>query len=136
VPDERSAPFWEATARHELTVARCSACSTLSLPPEPVCAHCGSTDPGFTFVPVSGRGVIRSWTVVRQSFLSGFDEDLPFVLVDVEIEEQADLRLIGRLVDGSDAPLHLDAAVEVAWEDLPADEHGDAVAVPAFRLRP
>ena len=32
---------------------------------------------------MSGRGVVRSWTVVRQSFLPGFD--VPFVLVDVEL---------------------------------------------------
>ena len=35
---------------------------------------------------------------MRQSFLQGFD--VPFVLVDVELVEQADLRLIGRLLDG------------------------------------
>ena len=40
---------------------------------------------------------------MRQSFLPGFDDDLPFVLVDVELEEQADLRMIGRLLDGPDA---------------------------------
>ena len=37
---------------------------------------------------------------MRQSFLPGFD--VPFVLVDVELLVQADLRLIGRLVDGPD----------------------------------
>ena len=40
---------------------------------------------------------------MRQSFLPGFDDDLPFVLVDVELDEQADLRMIGRLLDGPDA---------------------------------
>ncbi len=52
------------------------------------------------FEPVSGRGFVRSWTVVRQSFLPGFEDDLPFVLVDVELEEQPDLRMIGRLPTG------------------------------------
>ena len=40
---------------------------------------------------------------MRQSFLPGFD--VPFVLVDVELPAQEDLRLIGRLVDGPDAAL-------------------------------
>ena len=107
VPDERSAPFWEAAAAHVLTVARCSRCEMFSIPPDIVCSHCHRRDPAFVFEPVSGRGSLRSWTVVRQSFLPGFDDDLPFVLADVELDEQADLRMIGRLLDGPDVALHI-----------------------------
>jgi len=64
-----------------------------------------------------------------QSALSGFAADLPFVLVDVELAEQPELRLIGRLLDGVHAPLRLGAPVTVAFEDLP-----DGMAVPAFVL--
>jgi len=129
VPDESSAPYWAATARHVLTVARCGQCGTLTLPPDIVCAACGSTDPAFEFVPVSGRAEVRSWTVVRQAFLPGFDGDLPFVLVDVELAEQADLRLIGRLLDGVEAELRGGAQVRVAYEDLTTE-----ISVPAFEL--
>jgi uncharacterized OB-fold protein len=94
-----------------------------------VCPHCHRTDPAFAFEPVSGRGSVRSWTTVRQSFLPGFDEDLPFVLVDVELDDQRDLRMIGRLLDGPDAPLHLGDRVTAAFEDL-----APGVAVPAFVL--
>ena len=127
IPDERSAPYWNAASQHILTVAQCSVCSALTHPPGTVCPHCGSTDPGFTFVPVSGRGLVKSWTVVRQSFLPGFD--VPFLLVDVELVEQADLRVIGRLLDGPDAALHVGSAVRVAFEDI-----ASGVAVPAFVL--
>lgn len=123
VPDDTSVAFWEASARHVLTVARCGRCGTLALPPGVVCVECRSTDPEFTFVPVSGRGVVRSWTVVRQAFLPGFE--VPFVLVDVELVEQSDLRMIGRLLDGMDAALKIGAEVGVAFEDLDA---GSAVA--------
>jgi hypothetical protein len=129
VPDEQSRPYWESAARHVLSVAKCSRCGMLSLPPDLVCAHCGSTTPEFAFVPVSGSGTVRSWTVVRQSFLPGFDEDLPFVLVDVELVEQDDLRLIGRLVDGVQAPLTLGDRVEVAFEDIAPE-----ISIPAFAL--
>lgn len=129
VPDEVSAPFWSAAADHVLTVARCARCGKFSMPPGVACPHCHATDPGFAFTPVSGRGVVRSWTVVRQAFLPGFDADLPFVLVDVELAEQAELRLIGRLLDGVDTPLHTDAPVVARFEDL-----APGVAVPAFEL--
>lgn len=129
VPDETSAPFWSAAAEHVLTVARCGRCGQFTMPPDLVCPHCHSTDPRFEFTPVSGRGVVRSWTVVRQAFLPGFDDDLPFVLLDVELVEQAELRFIGRLLDGVDAAVHIGDAVTVGFEDLTA-----GVAVPAFKL--
>jgi uncharacterized protein len=129
VPDDSSAAFWSAAAEHVLTVARCARCHRFAMPPDVVCPHCRSSDPGFRFTPVSGRGTVRSWTVVRQALLPGFDGDLPFVLVDVELVEQADLRLIGRLLDGVDADLHVGDSVVVGFEDL---AHG--VAVPAFEL--
>ncbi|HEX5143681.1 MAG TPA: OB-fold domain-containing protein [Mycobacterium sp.] len=129
VPDSASAPYWAAAAEGVLQLPRCGQCRTFSLPPEAVCAACGTTDPAFEYEPVSGRGVVRSWTVVRQSFLPGFDTDLPFVLVDVELTEQRELRMIGRLLDGPDAELRVGADVCVAFERPTAD-----VAVPAFQL--
>jgi uncharacterized OB-fold protein len=127
VPDEQSAPFWRSASEHVLSIARCSRCLALCHPPDAVCPRCRSTDPAFEFVPLSGRGTVRSWTVARQSFLPGFD--VPFVLVDVELVEQEDLRIIGRLIDGADAPLRVGLAVRVAFEDL-----APGVSVPAFAL--
>jgi uncharacterized OB-fold protein len=127
VPDERSAPFWAAAAGHVLVLARCLRCGALSHPPDIVCPHCGSADPALAFTPVDGDGTVRSWTVMRQSFLPGFD--VPFVLVDVELAAQEDLRLIGRLVDGPDAALEVGAAVSLVFEDV-----APGVSVPAFAL--
>jgi hypothetical protein len=112
-----------------LAIARCSRCRTFTVPPDQTCPHCGSTDPDFAFEPVSGRGTVRSWTIVRQSALPGFAAETPFVLVDVELAEQADLRMIGRLLDGPDAPLHAGDRVTAAFEDV-----APGVRVPAFRL--
>ena len=78
---------------------------------------------------MSGEGTLRSWVILHQSFLPGFDTLLPLVLVDVALDEQSDVRLIGRLLDGPDAPLALGRRVRVAFEDLAPD-----IAVPAFTL--
>jgi uncharacterized OB-fold protein len=129
VPDEASAPFWAAAARGELALARCSVCAAVAHPPEVVCPACRSTEPAWTFEPAAATGVVRSWTVLRQPFLPGFVDDLPIALVDVAIDGTGDVRLIGRLLDGVDAPIALGAAVTVDFERL-----GDDVAVPAFRL--
>ncbi len=130
VRDEQSEGYWKAAADHVLALARCSRCGSFTHPPDVVCPHCRSSQPDFVFSPVDGAGVVRSWTVMRQSFLPGFDGDVPFVLADVELSECPDVRLIGRLVDGVDAPgLRLGAPVRLAFEDV-----GPGVSVPAFAL--
>lgn len=72
---------------------------------------------------------MRSWTVVRQSALPGLADEVPFALVDVELDEQAGLRMIGRLLDGPNSPLRVGDRVRVAFEDVAA-----GVSVPAFTL--
>lgn len=129
VPDPLSAPFWEAAERHVLTVAQCGKCGGVTLPPDLTCPHCNTTEPDFSFVPVEGTGRVRTWTVIRRSFLAGFDN--PFVLVDVELDGHPDLRLVAMLLDGADAPLCMDARVRVEFENL-----APGVSVPAFRLEP
>ena len=94
------------------------------MPPDVVCTACGSTDPRYEFTPVSGNGAVRSWTVVRQSFLPGFE--VPFTLVDIELVEQQGLRVIGRLLGGEPK---LGAFVRVVFEDV-----ADGIAVPAWEL--
>lgn len=124
VPDETSSPYWDAASRHVLTAARCGQCGVFAMPPDVVCTACGSTNPRYEFTPVSGLGVVRAWVVVRQSFLPGFE--VPFVLVDVELAEQPELRLIGRLLDGEPTR---GATVRAAFEDL-----ADGISVPAWEL--
>jgi hypothetical protein len=93
------------------------------------CPHCQTTEPDFAFVPVSGRGRVRTWTVIRRSYLQGFDS--PFVLVDVELEDHPDLRLVARLLDGEQPGLAVGAAVTARFEEL-----APGVCVPAFKLEP
>lgn len=137
VRDETSAPFWDAAARGVLQLARCSRCSQIVHPPDPICPFCHHVDPDYAYEQVSGDGIIRSWTVVRQSFLPGFDDDVPFVLVDVEMNVApvpeaglaSDIRMIGRLLDGVDVEFDIGSPVTVVFERL-----ADDVAVPAFAL--
>lgn len=127
LPDELSAPYWDAAARHEPVLPRCAACGRLDLPPEIVCRRCGSTEPRWEYVPSAGTGTLRSWTIVRKAFLPGFET--PFVLVDVELDDQEDLRVIGCLVGSDSGDLHTGDLVETVFEDV-----GEGRAVPAFRL--
>ena len=126
VPDELTLPYWQAAVRGEPVLPRCATCGRFDLPPDVVCRRCGSTEPSWTWEVVSGTGTLRSWTLVRQSFLSGLDT--PYVLADVELAEQADLRTIARLADADPGVLRVGDPVETTFE--PAGEW----AVPVFRL--
>lgn len=126
VPDETSAPYWAAAAEHVLKLPRCAQCGAFSLPPDLTCPSCHTLEPDYRYEVVSGRGKVRTWTVVRHSFLQGFE--LPFMLVDVQLDDQPGVRMIGQLLDGADTPIGLGDAVEVAFEDL-----APGVSVPAFR---
>ncbi|HZP28982.1 MAG TPA: OB-fold domain-containing protein [Acidimicrobiia bacterium] len=131
VPDERSEGYWSAAARGVLALPRCADCGRFALPPDTVCPECGSTDPRFAAEPVAGGATVRSWTVVHDAFLPGFAGDVPYVLVDVELDAQPGLRMIGRLVEGPGAPLHAGMRVGVAFDEL-----APGVMVPAFALSP
>jgi uncharacterized protein len=129
VPDERSAGFWRAAAGGVLAIQRCDHCGEYAHPPVVVCDACLSATPSFHFEPVSGAGVIRTWTVVRSTFLPAFSAEAPYVIVDVELPEQPNLRVLGRLVDGADAALACGAEVETVFTPV-----GPDIAIPQFRL--
>jgi uncharacterized OB-fold protein len=131
-PDERSAGFWAALAEHRLVMRRCQKCGWLSYPPDVICASCLSPERAFDWQAVSGRGVLRSWTVVHTAFLPGFAPYVPYVVAAVELEEQPGLRLTARLAapPGSGLPgLEYGRPVETEFEDL-----SQGVTVPVFRL--
>jgi uncharacterized OB-fold protein len=130
VPDALSAGYWAAAARHELAIARCPVCSTFSIPPDNVCRTCSNTEQPFEYEVVSGNGNVRSWTIIRMAFLPGFKSDVPYVIVDVELDEQPDLRMLGRLTDGVEAPLRIGARVRVSFDTVV-----DGVSVPSFTLQ-
>lgn len=129
VPDEQSAAFWSAAADHVLVLARCSGCGHFAHPPSIVCVACLDLSSRFEFVPVERGGRVRSWIVMRDSFMPGFE--VPFVLVDVELDVQPELRLIGRLVDGPEVLLRYGDRVTTTFDDL-----AEGVAIPAFALEP
>ncbi len=120
VPDQLSAGFWAAAAEKRLVMQACGTCSSLAYPPGPVCRNCRADPPTWTWQEVSGRGRLKTWTVIRDSFLPGFAPDVPFVVADVELVEQPRLRMIARIHDLATDDVALDLALEVRFGPLEA----------------
>jgi uncharacterized OB-fold protein len=84
--------------------------------------------PDFDWAPVSGDGVLKTWTVVRDAFLPAFADDTPYVIAEIELPEQEGLRLITQLVGIDLAELALGLSLEVTF-----DERAEGISVPQFK---
>jgi uncharacterized OB-fold protein len=124
IPDPDTAGFWEATSQGRLALCRCQSCRTWMHPSLERCRGCGGPT---AFEPVSGRGRVFSFIVVRHPAVPG--HAVPYVVALVELEEQAGLRVTGLLHAEPDA-VSVDAPVQVRL--APVGESG--FRTPEFEL--
>ena len=68
-----------------LTLQRCDACGTWRNPPRRFCAECAS--PASSFELVAGTGTVRSLAVSHRSLDPGWNAEVPFATLVVELEE-------------------------------------------------
>lgn len=124
VPDEDSAPFWEATARRQLVLQRCDACGLLRFYPRALCPGCWSFE--HEWLPVSGLGTIASYTIVRRAPTPAFRDAVPYVVALVDLDEGP--RMLTNIVGTPIEDVRIDMRIQVDWEEL-----GDNMALPVFR---
>jgi hypothetical protein len=80
-------------ARGELLIQRCNACGERIMYPRHRCIACQSDDLGFE--ASTGLGTLHSYTVVRAVPPLGFEDDLPYALAVVKLDEG--VQLLARL---------------------------------------
>jgi uncharacterized OB-fold protein len=123
-PTSVSRPYWEACARHELTVQRCDDCSRYVFVPQPFCRYCLS--PRLSWVPSTGRGTLYSYTIVWRPQTPAFP--VPYVVGIVRLDEGYDM--LSNVVECEPREVRTGMALELAWDDV---EPG--VSLPVFRPR-
>ncbi|HEV7679155.1 MAG TPA: OB-fold domain-containing protein [Candidatus Dormibacteraeota bacterium] len=114
-----TAPFWEATREGVLALQRCTACARFHHPPVPLCPECHAS--GFEYAPVSGRGTVYQYTVMRQARVIGFEDLVPYTCLVVEIAEQPGVFVVGNLVDAGGARARVGMEVELRFEPYGED---------------
>lgn len=126
--DDDSRPYWEGASRHELIVLRCRDCGYYVHYPRGQCLRCGAG----RLLPtrVSGRGVVLSYTVTHHRAAPGFEDQVPFVVTLVELEEQPGLRIVSNLPGCRPDRVQIGMPVEVIFEDV-----APGVTLPQFRPR-
>ncbi len=89
-----AAEFFAGTVRGELRIQRCLACGLHHHYPRIACPHCGSDE--LEWVTASGQGTVYSFTVIRQQGIPPFNEQVPFVVALVDLDEPG-ARLIAQM---------------------------------------
>ena len=134
VPDPDTQTFWDAVEERRLVVPRCTSCRLWIWQPKPVCPRCRTPDPDW--IEVSGDGRVASWTVLHPPVLPVWADQLPFVVLLVELDEG--VRMLGQLVgddgellrtNGEPEGIEINAPVSLRWR---VDEAGQTL--PAWAL--
>jgi len=120
-------PFWTGGLDGELRIAKCGSCGRWSHPAPAVCRECLSTDMRPT--PVSGRGVVATYTVNYQQWSPRVAAD-PYVVALVELDEQTGLRLVTNIVHVAPERVRIGMRVRALFEPV------DDTAVPLFEPYP
>lgn len=124
---ELTAPFWQAAKEGRFVMQRCRVCGGLTWCPRPSCVKCGAED--LAWEPLSGRGTVYSFTVIRQLAGRGaraFEKDIPYVIAWVDLEEGPRFytNIVGCPVD----EVEIGMEVEVLFD--PVSDH---ISLPKFK---
>ena len=114
LPTRDDVEFWEATKRGELRFQRCAECQHWRHYPRPMCPKCGSRKSRWELA--SGRGRIYTWTIVRGPTLPSFEDQLPYNVVDVLMEEGVHFQ--SQLLDCAPEEIEPDLPVEAVFVPL------------------
>ncbi|MEZ0076852.1 Zn-ribbon domain-containing OB-fold protein [Planotetraspora sp. GP83] len=109
--DPLTAPYWDACRRRELVIQACTACARRVHLPALQCPYCGCAE--LTWEPVSGEGVVHTFTVVHRSFVT--PEREPYAVAWIDLAEGA--RAFGEIVGCPHDGIHIGMPVRVSWDE-------------------
>ena len=109
--------FYEAARRGELRFQRCSDCGAWRHYPRPLCPRCFSRR--FGWERASGRGRVYTWTIVHGPTLPAFQDQLPYNVVDVLLDEG--LHFQSQLLDCPPDEIRAELPVEAVFVPVSED---------------
>lgn len=116
--------FWEGCQAGELRLQACMNCGHIRHL-SPACPQCLGFE--HEWVAGSGKGTIYSWIVVHQRYNRAFEEELPYNVTIIELDEGP--RLITALVGIENDEIKAGTRVEVVFEKI-----SDDITLPKFKM--
>ncbi len=124
-PTPVSAPYWQAAREGRLVVQRCDACGHLQLYPRSLCTRCSGERLGWQ--DASGRGRVKSFTVIRRAVSAAYEPDVPYVVALIALDEGP--TLMSNVVGCPPEAVRIGAPVRVRF-----DAWTPEVTIPVFTL--
>lgn len=119
-----SRPFWEGCLEHLLKIQKCKNCGLLRWPPAFICPECLS--PETEWIVAKGKGRVYSYAVYHVAYLSGFKNELPYVVAIIGLDEGP--RMMSNIIGCDPAEVYCDMPVEIIWDDV-----SEEFSIPKFR---
>ena len=107
-------PFWDSLKERNVKAQQCDSCGTFRHVPKEICTKCFSTD--FSWTPISGRGVVYTYSIVHRAPTPAYQADAPYAIVHVTMDEG--FRMIGTMTGIAAESVTIDAPVQVVYTDL------------------
>lgn len=130
VPDDLSAPFWEAAARHELALQHCAECEVPRHPPRYRCPSCGSSEPGV-WRAVNKPLRLQSWTTIHAAVLPGTPP--PFTVGQAGLDAGPHVEIVADIAADDPRDLRIGQPMTIGYVDLRSP---DGTPFTLLRLRP
>jgi uncharacterized protein len=120
---------FDAAARGQVGLCRCRACGRHFLP-RVLCPFCWTQDPEI--VDAAGTGALYSFTVLHRAGMSGFENDVPYVVALVELDEG--VRMVSNVVGVEPEAVEIGMRLRAVFADrdgvsfaqfVPATEPGE-----------
>jgi hypothetical protein len=120
VPDisNDTRPYWDGLKAGKLMLQRCADCGKVRHYPRPMCDGCYSMN--VDWVQSTGKGAVHSYTISHHPFHAGFKEEMPYVLVTVDLEEGVRLNAQARGIGEDEVRVGLPVKIgfEAATEEF------------------
>jgi uncharacterized OB-fold protein len=114
--------FWTGGSEGSLRIQRCGHCEYYVHPPAPVCRRCKAMEK-LDPVEVSGDATVITYTINHHPWSEGQE---PYAMALVQLDEQADLRLVTNIVGCPLEDIHIGMRVHAVFEQV------DDIFVPVF----
>ena len=116
--------FWEGCKRGKLRLQKCGGCGHIRYPIAHACPRCLSYV--FEWTDLSGRGEVFSYIVFYQLYNKAFEQDIPYNVALVQLEEGP--RMYSNVVDVDNDDVKVGDKVEVVFDAVTPE-----ITIPRFR---
>jgi uncharacterized OB-fold protein len=113
VPTSLTRDYWDGVEAESLKLPYCLDCHTFNYYPHAVCVRCMSTN--LEYRPVSGRGTVYTYTVIRspQPAFKGLE---PYVVANVELDEG--VRMMANVLTDDVDSIGIGTKVRLVYQEI------------------